>query len=76
MVTGTDVAPDAAPADVAVNAWLETVTVVLPGTATLNAFTGMALMVPLIGAVVAVNAGSSGGRSSLATRPPFRVKPL
>ena len=75
LLTGIEVAPEGAPADATVKAWPATVTVDPPGTAATNAVTGKAVMVPLNAAVVAVRAGSSGGRSSLLTKPPFWVNP-
>jgi hypothetical protein len=75
LLTGIEVAPEGAPVDATVKAWPATVTVDPPGTAATNADTGIAVMIPLSDEVVAVRAGSSGGRSSLLTKPPFWVNP-
>jgi hypothetical protein len=76
LLTGIEVAPETAPADVAVNTWPEVVTLELPGTATLRAATGIDVMLPLRAApLVVVRAGSSGGLSSLLVRPPLMVNP-
>src|SRR5713226_1756533 len=75
LTTGIDVDPDAAPAAVTVNDCPATMTVELPGTATLSALTGIELMLPLRAAAVAARFGSSGGRSSLLTKPLLSVNP-
>jgi len=75
LLTGIEVLPEAAPAEVTVKACPPTVTVEFAGTATLNAATGMAVMVPVKAEVVAVRFGSSGGRSSLLMKPPNVVNP-
>ncbi len=75
LLTGIEVAPKAAPADVTEKAWPAIVAVDPPGTPATSAMTGIAVTLPLRGAVVAVRAGSSGGRSSLLMKPPFWVNP-
>jgi len=81
--SGINVAPAPAPPLATVKVWPPTETVVDPGTAALNAATGIELTPPLRTAVVDVvfgcpaeaMFGSSGGRSSLLTKPPFWLNP-
>src|SRR5712692_6739022 len=75
VMIGIEVAPDAAPPAVTVKVCPATMTVEFPGTATLNALAGIELMLPLRVAVVAARFGSSGGRSSLLTKPLLSVNP-
>jgi len=75
LLTGIEVAPEAAPADV-VKTWPEIVTLEPEGTEALRAATGIAVGLPLRTDLVDVTTGSSGGLSSLLVNPPLMVNPL
>src|SRR4029077_11373639 len=75
LLTGIAVAPDGAPGELTLKAWPPRRTEVLAEIATPRAATGMEVMLPESAAVVDARNGSSGGRSSLLTKPPRIVNP-